>query len=56
MFKKETFNTLYMSNEMVFTMLSAFAQAESESISANVKWGKRNSYKNGNIPFSIVNC
>jgi DNA invertase Pin-like site-specific DNA recombinase len=33
------------------TLLSAFAQAESESISENVKWGKRNGYKNGKIPF-----
>lgn len=50
-FEKENINTLYMSNEMVFTMLSAFAQAESESISANVKWGKRHAVKNGNVPF-----
>jgi DNA invertase Pin-like site-specific DNA recombinase len=50
-FQKENINTLHMSGEMVFTVLSAFAQAESESISENVKWGKRNSYKNGKIPF-----
>lgn len=51
MFEKENINTMHMSNEMVFTMLSAFAQAESESISENVRWGKRHSMKQGKVPF-----
>lgn len=40
-----------MSNEMVFTVLTAFAQAESESISENVRWGKRHAMKQGKVPF-----
>ncbi len=50
-FERENINTLNMSNEMVFTMLAAFAQAESESISENVRWGKRHSMKQGKVPF-----
>lgn len=40
-FEKENINTLDMDSEMLITMLGAFAQAESESISRNVAWGKR---------------
>lgn len=32
---------------MLITMLGAFAQAESESISANVRWGKRQAMREG---------
>ncbi len=35
---------------MLITMMSCFAQAESESISKNVAWGMRQSFKNGNVP------
>ncbi len=35
---------------MLITILSCFAQAESESISKNVAWGIRRSFKNGNVP------
>ena len=31
-------------------MISCFAQAESESISKNVSWGVRQSFKNGKVP------
>ena len=51
LFEKENISTLTMSNELVFTMLSAFAQAESESISENVRWGKRHAMKAGKVPF-----
>lgn len=40
-FEKENINTLESDSEILITMLGAFAQAESESISANVRWGKR---------------
>lgn len=50
-FEKEGINTMAMSSEMIFTVLSAFAQAESESISQNVTWGKRRSFKNGKVTF-----
>lgn len=32
---------------MIITFMSAFAQSESESISANVRWGKRQAMKEG---------
>jgi len=47
LFEEQNINTLTMDSEMVLTMLSAFAQAESESISANVRWGKRHAMKQG---------
>lgn len=50
-FERENINTLKMESELLITMLGGFAQAESESISANVSWGKRNSLKNGNVTF-----
>lgn len=46
-FEKEGINTATMTTEMLLTCLGAFAQAESESISTNVTWGKRKGYKQG---------
>lgn len=40
-----------MNSEMILTVLSAFAQAESESISQNVARGKRMGYKHGKFAF-----
>ena len=40
-FEKENMNTLEIDSEILITMLGAFAQSESESISANVRWGIR---------------
>lgn len=40
-FEKENIHTLGLSNELFLTLYSAFAQAESESISENVKAGFR---------------
>ena len=48
-FEKENINTLDMDSEMLITMLGAFAQAESESISRNVAWGKRKAIQDGKI-------
>lgn len=48
-FEKENINTLDMDSEMLITMLGAFAQAESESISRNVAWGKRKAIQGGKI-------
>ena len=44
-------NTATMNSEMILTVLSAFAQAESESISQNVARGKRMGYKHGKFAF-----
>ncbi len=46
-FEKEHINTLEADSEILITMLGAFAQAESESISANVRWGKRQAMREG---------
>lgn len=46
-FEKENINTLEMDSEMLITILGAFAQAESESISVNVQWGKRQAMREG---------
>ena len=46
-FEKENMNTLEIDSEILITMLGAFAQSESESISTNVRWGKRQAMKEG---------
>ncbi len=46
-FEKENMNTLKIDSEILITMLGAFAQSESESISANVRWGIRQAMKEG---------
>ena len=46
-FEKENINTLEMDSELLITMMGAFAQAESESMSANVTWGKRQAMREG---------
>lgn len=52
LFEKEGINTMQVSSELLITLFSGLSQAESESISANVRMGKRQSLKNGNVPFS----
>ena len=46
-FEKENMNTLEIDSEILITMLGAFAQSESESISGNVRWGIRQAMKEG---------
>lgn len=48
-FEKENINTLESDTEMMLTIMSCFAQAESESISKNVSWGIRQNFKNGKV-------
>lgn len=50
-FEKENINTMKADSEIIITMLGGFAQAESESISQNVRWGKRQSFKSGKVAF-----
>lgn len=50
-FEKENINTLTESSEFLITLFSGFAQAESESISKNIVWGKEESKKAGKVPF-----
>lgn len=51
-FEKEGINTIQVSSELLLTLFGALSQAESESISMNVKLGIRQSLKNGNVKFS----
>ena len=53
-FEKENLNTLETDTEMILTIMSCFAQAESESISKNVSWGVRQSFKNGKVPMQYA--
>ena len=50
-FEKENINTLTESSEFLITLFSGFAQAESESLSKNIIWGKEESKKAGKVPF-----
>ena len=54
-FEKENIHTLNMDSEMFLTLYSAFAQAESESTSQNVKMGYRAKMKRGE-PCGQANC
>ena len=51
-FEKEGINTIQVSSELLLTLFGALSQAESDSISMNVKLGIRQSLKNGNVRFS----
>lgn len=52
-FEKENINTLDMDTELILTFMGAFAQSESESISANVKWGIRHAMKEGKVSINF---
>lgn len=54
-FEKENIHTLSLENEMFLTLFSAFAQAESESISQNVHIGLLAKMKRGE-PIGFVKC
>ena len=48
-FEKENVNTLFMDNEMILTFMMSQAQAESESLSGNVRWGHQKNFKDGKV-------
>lgn len=49
LFEKENVNTLHMDNEMILTFMMSQAQAESESMSGNIRWGHRKNFKDGKV-------
>ncbi len=49
LFEKENIDTATSVSEMLLTVLAAFAQEESRSISENLKWGIRKRYENGDV-------
>ena len=50
-FEKESINTLTMTSEFMIALYGSFAQAESESISKNVSWGKEKAFREGKVAF-----
>ena len=50
-FEKENINTLTMTSEFMIALYGSFAQAESESISKNISWGKEKAYREGKVQF-----
>lgn len=54
-FEKENINTLESDSEMIITLMSAFAQAESESMSHNIRWGKRQAMREGKVHICYTN-
>ncbi len=53
-FIKEGLNTETETSEMILTVLAAFSQEESFSISENLKWGLRKRYEMGEIRWSAL--
>ena len=50
-FEKEGINSLEAKDEMILSILGTLAQAESESMSRNIRLGKQYRYKQGKVPF-----
>lgn len=48
-FEEQNINTLDAGQELFLTIYGAFAQAESENISANVRWGLRQAMRQGRV-------
>ena len=46
-FEEQNINSIYPESEFLITLHGAFAQAESESTSSRVRWGKRQAMKSG---------
>ena len=53
-FEEQNINSIYPESEFLIALHAAFAQSESESISANVRWGKRQSIKDGKVIKSVT--
>ena len=51
-FEEQGLHSIDRSSELYITIYGSIAQTESENISANVKWGKAQSAKEGNVPFN----
>jgi Site-specific recombinases, DNA invertase Pin homologs len=54
-FEKENVNTLTMDNELILTFMMSAAQAESESLSGNVRWGHRKNFQDGKVYYRYKN-
>ena len=54
-FEEQGIHSTQPGAEFYITIYGSIAQSESENISANVKWGKAQSAKEGNVPFHYKN-
>ena len=52
-FEKENLNTLHYTSESLLAIFSSLAQAESESMSENIKMGREFKYKNGECCYNM---
>lgn len=52
-FEKEGLNTLHYTSESLLAIFSSLAQAESESMSENIKMGREFKYKNGECCYNM---
>lgn len=50
-FEEQGIHSMQPGSEFYITIYGSIAQSESENISANVKWGKAQSAREGNVPF-----
>lgn len=50
-FEEQNLHSTQQGAEFYITIYGSIAQSESENISANVRWGKAQSAKEGNVPF-----
>jgi len=48
-FEKENIHSTDSSGELMLTLIAAFAESESESMSQNIKWGLDRKYEKGNV-------
>lgn len=55
LFETEGLNTSNMDNELILTIFGATSQAESETISARVKWGIHASFRAGKVRYQYKN-
>lgn len=56
LFEKENINTLEENSEVVLTILASLAQEELNSLSLNVKMGKRMAMQEGKVFFQYAKC
>ncbi|MDD3400976.1 MAG: recombinase family protein [Eubacteriales bacterium] len=54
-FEKEELHSCSSEGELLLTLMAAFAESESVSMSDNIKWGKRKRFENGTIESLALN-
>lgn len=54
-FEEQGIHSIEKGSEFYITVYGSIAQSESENISANVRWGKEQSAREGNVPFHYKN-